>query len=66
MSNNDDPELRYSCLNESIQVLHSNPHSLTLTDKRLKGSYWLTSLTFLIHIQSYIDIWNDSGCDVVG
>ena len=31
MSNNDDPELRYSCSNESMQVLHNNPHSLTLT-----------------------------------
>ena len=30
MSYYDDPELRYSCLSEPIQVLRSHPHSLSL------------------------------------
>ena len=30
MSYYDDPERRYSCLSEPIQVLHRHPHSLSL------------------------------------
>ena len=42
MSNHDDLELRYACLSEPIQVLHSLPCSLTLSNVQNKRNWFDT------------------------
>ena len=53
MSNYDNPELRYSCLSEPIQVPHSHPRSLSLRERRRKHHLFL--MYRLSKIETYID-----------